>query len=270
MNKHRAAAFFVALQVILAVTMTVPVAAQEGGTKDCSQTSTGQVPIMDLGTDTYQGQEGGLYPGGSNEVPADHEALGLWRASQIVPRDAAGDPDPGGTIVLLSIGVSNTRMEWQNLRRQAVDAVAPDVTIVNGSQPGEDVSTWQDVAGEPWIGIEGLLANNDVTPEQVQAAWIMLPESVDSVAEIPPFPEDAQTYRDELAVVVRNAMDHFPNLQVAYLSSRMYAGYNTTGRPNPEPLAYEEGFGVKWLIGDQIEGDLSLNTDERRGEVEAP
>jgi hypothetical protein len=98
----------------------------------------------------------------------------------------------------------------------------------------------------------------------------MLPDMVADSAEILPFPADAEAYRDQLAVVVRNAMDLYPNLQVAYLSSREYGGYNTSGRPSPEPLAYENGFGVKWLIGDQIAGDMSLNPDARRGSVEAP
>ena len=108
------------------------------------------------------------------------------------------------------------------------------------------------------------------TAEQVQAAWLKLPDIVQSRDEIAPFPTNSLAYRDQLAVVVQNAMDLYPNLHVIYLSTRIYAGYNTSGRPSPEPLAYENGFGVKWLIADQIAGDPTLNADERRGEIEAP
>ena len=40
---------------------------------DCTQISVGKTPLNDLGTGTYQGQQGGLYPGGSNTRPAVHD-----------------------------------------------------------------------------------------------------------------------------------------------------------------------------------------------------
>jgi hypothetical protein len=61
----------------------------------------------------------------------------------------------------------------------------------------------------------------------------------------------------------------FPNLRVAYLSSRIYGGYATT-RLNPEPYAYENAFAVRWLIQNQIKGDAKLNYDPARGEVKSP
>ena len=54
--------------------------------------------------------------------------------------------------------------------------------------------------------------------------------------------------------------DRFPNLKIAYLSSRTYAGYATSPL-NPEPHAYESGFAVKWLIADQIAGKPELSPD---------
>ena len=266
--KSRAAIVVIAIQLSLA--FAAPALAQDQSTIDCTRTSTGEIPITDLGVGTYQGEQGGLYPGGSNDIPADHEALGLWRASQIEPRNEAGEPDPNGTVVLLSIGVSNTRIEYGEFMREVRDTVDADITMVNGAQAGEDIVNWQDTDTHPWRYIDRVLGANGVTAEQVQALWIMLPDMVPEGSEILPFPADAQAYRDQLAVVVRDAMDLYPNLQVAYMSSRAYGGYNTSGRPSPEPLAYENGFGVKWLIGDQIAGDMSLNPDARRGPVEAP
>src|SRR5262249_48641938 len=70
-------------------------------------------------------------------------------------------------------------------------------------------------------------------------------------------------------VVLQNARARFPNLRIAYLGSRIYAGYATT-RLNPEPFAYEGAFAVRWLIQDQIKGDPELNSNPERGAVKAP
>ena len=67
------------------------------------------VPISDLGTDRYQGFEGGLYPGGKNSRPASHEALGRQLAAQVQPLDASGQPSADGKIGLVTIGFSNTQ-----------------------------------------------------------------------------------------------------------------------------------------------------------------
>jgi hypothetical protein len=61
----------------------------------------------------------------------------------------------------------------------------------------------------------------------------------------------------------------FPNLRVAYLSSRIYAGHATTGL-NPEPYAFESAFSVRGLIQEQIQGDPKLNFDSAKGLVQAP
>lgn len=244
--------------------------AQVEPTIDCTLDSIGAIPITDLAGATYQGAEGGLYPGGVNSIPADHAALGLWHASQIEPLDPSGSPDADGAVVLVSIGVSNTRQEFSAFRQIARGVTAPAVLVVNGSQGGEPISSWLSVDDPTWDTIDEKLADANVTPAQVQAAWVKLPERILDVDAIEPFPIDAETYQADLTAVLQNARDRYPNLRVAYLSSRIYGGYNTSGRPSPEPLAYENGFGVKWTIEDQITGSLELNADPRRGEIEAP
>jgi len=49
----------------------------------------------------------------------------------------------------------------------------------------------------------------------------------------------------------------FPNVRIAYLSSRIYGGYAKTGL-NPEPFAWYTGWANKLLIEDQINGDPRL------------
>jgi hypothetical protein len=93
-----------------------------------------------------------------------------------------------------------------------------------------------------------------VAPAQVQVAWIKLANKGPS--------GDLQTHgrkleRDTLAVI-QNAKAKFPNLRIAYLSSRIYGGYSG-GALNPEPSAYESAFAARRLIQDQIGGNAELN-----------
>src|SRR5712691_10533648 len=63
--------------------------------------STGLVPLPDLGKALYQGEQGGLYPGGASVAPTAHQQAGLRLAREITPLDRDGHPAPGGLILLL-------------------------------------------------------------------------------------------------------------------------------------------------------------------------
>jgi hypothetical protein len=72
-----------------------------------------------------------------------------------------------------------------------------------------------------------------------------------------------------LKAIAQNLKTHYPNIKIAYYSSRTRSYLMERGL-SPEPLAYETGFSVKWLIEKQINGDPELNFDPERGEVKAP
>jgi hypothetical protein len=55
-----------------------------------------------------------------------------------------------------------------------------------------------------------------------------------------------------MANIARTLKIRYPNIQIVYFSSRIYAGYATTTL-NPEPYAYESAFAVKWLVQAQID-----------------
>ena len=79
---------------------SIPAQAPEA---NCTRTSVGFTPLMDLGTGTYLGYEGGLYPGAVDQPPEWYDNLGLQYMQQVQPLNSSGQPDPNGRIVLLSI-----------------------------------------------------------------------------------------------------------------------------------------------------------------------
>lgn len=228
-------------------------------------------PLTTLGTEKYQGYEGGLYPGGSNDRPKEHEAAGLAAAKLIRPLGPDGKPAAGGKVVLLSVGMSNTTQEFSTFKRLA-DADKdknPDVVIVDGAQGGMTAARIKDTDSpqgrQYWDVNDRRLEAAGVTREQVQAAWIKQADAGPTQG----FPKYAETLRDELRQVVRLMHGRFPNLKVVYLSGRTYGGYAKTAL-NPEPYAFESGLSVKWLIEEQIKGSNALNPDPAKGPVQAP
>lgn len=229
-------------------------------------------PLPLLGKEKYQGFEGGLYPGGSNERPTGHEKTGLALTKKVRPLDADGKPSTDGTIVLLSVGMSNTTQEFSAFKRLA-DADAgknPRLMIVDGAQGGMTARRIRDADDNDsgtrfWTTVDRRLKAAGVTRRQVQVAWIKQADAGPSQG----FPGYARTLQEELARIVRLMHGRFPNLKLVYLSPRTYAGYART-RLNPEPYAYESGFSVKWLIEQQLKGDPSLNCDTEKGALKAP
>jgi hypothetical protein len=229
--------------------------------------STGLVPLPDLGDGKYKGEQGGLYPGGSNSPPNAHLRAGLQLFRHIVPLDRQGQASDSGRIVLCTIGMSNTTQETRSfLKLAAVEqGLNPKLTIVDCAQGAQTASKIQDPNLPYWKLVKERLANAEVTPQQVQVVWVK--EANGNPTE--PFPEHAKKLQENMVNVLHNLHDKFPNLKIAYLSSRIYGGY-AGGILNPEPYAYEEGFSMKWLIADQIAGKAELNYDPAKGPVRAP
>lgn len=235
--------------------------------QNCANVSIGQVPLNDLGVGSYQGFVGGLYGAGLNEPPTTHRLLGLARMADVTPRDGVGVPSPSGRIVLLSIGMSNTTQEYSTwLATAATDPNKnPAVTIVDGAQGGQDAITISNPAANFWTVVDQRLAAAGVTRQQVQVVW--LKEAIAGVNG--GFPAAAQQLQSLLAQIVGILRQRFPNCALCFCSSRTYAGYATVAL-NPEPYAYESGFAVQWLIGQQMSGDVTLNCDPAAGLVLAP
>ena len=212
---------------------------------DCAKTTTGLTPIAQLGTGSYKGVQGGLYPAGTNTPPAAYAAEGRRAAAEIVPRSATGQPDAAGKVVLLSIGMSNTTQEFSTFVRLAQsDAVRDaDVVIVDGAQGGQDARDWSDPKHATWTQVDARLKKAGVSAAQVQAVWLK-----QAIARpTGDFAPSSATLEAALATIVDNAKARYPNLAQTFLSPRTYAGYATTTL-NPEPYAYETGFAVKRLV----------------------
>jgi len=227
---------------------------------------TGLVPLTDL-TGDYKGEDGGLYGKGQNEPPPELAAAAKAQTAKIQPLDAQGKPSPDGKIVLLSIGMSNTTGEFSAFLpiANADPAKSPKLVIVDGAQGGQTADRIAQNTNPFWTTIEHRLQAAGVTPQQVQVIW--LKEAIAQPRD--GFPAEMVKLKNSLIDDLDIAQSRYPNLRVAYLSSRTYAGYATTAL-NPEPYAYESAFANRWVIEAQMKSEPKLNYDPAKGPVTAP
>ena len=237
----------------------------------------GLVPLSDItGDDRYKDQDGGLYGGGRNVPPQEHLDAALQQARSIGPLDAEGKPDDDGKIVFISVGMSNTTQEFSAFVPLANDdpARSPNVLIVDGAQGGMDAKAWA-VSGrpdrpdsrDPWEALAERLRRAGASDAQVQVAWIK--QARIAPGSIGEFPAHAEEMKEHIVTILHKLKERFPNLRIAYLSSRIYGGYARTPL-NPEPYAYESAFTVRWLIQEQIAGKPELNYDSAQGPIRSP
>jgi hypothetical protein len=238
-------------------------------------------PLNDLGTGLYLNQfQGGLYPNGSNTVPAAHAADGLNRAATIRPLNVQGQPDANGKYVLISIGMSNTTQEfcsqnsaepcasWTFMGQAAADPAVnhSSLAIVNGAQGGKSASYWDSPTDPDYDRIvTDWLTPNGLSEKQVQAAWVKV-ANPDPTVSLPNSTSDAYHLVQQMGDITRAMKVRYPNLQEIFFSSRIYAGYATSPL-NPEPYAYESGLSVKWLIEAQINQMNGGGIDPRAGDL---
>jgi hypothetical protein len=267
-------------------------------------------PIMDMpqpdGTClTYDSFEGGLYENCSDVVPSDHDADGQYIATQIQPLDVNGNPSSTGKVIFVSMGMSNAQNEFAGFLTNASKNRAVNHTTLalsNGAASNQDACFWYPATGAPsclstapnnFDRVAKLLPARGLSMNQVEVAWLknangrqhsyergcqptgtlcvplcdptLSTTCVNSVTNT-----DAVNLESELGDDVRAAKQRWPNLKMAFLTSRMWAGYALPSAGSPEPYAYETGFAVKWLIEaqiiqmrtgviDPIAGDLNYN-----------
>lgn len=258
------------------------------------------IPLTDLGPKAYKGFEGGLYPNGSNRVPAEHAAAGMRLAREVRPLDAEGRPHPNGKIVLTSIGMSNSADEFglfMRVARTSPNVNNTNVVILNGAFGGFTTCYWESANGAPPCSMHSenqfdrvhnsVLWPAGVSEQQVQVVWILeanggpgiqgcgknrfqpckpLCDPQTKGCENDPLYTEALRYEAQLGRILRAAKIRWPNLRLAFLSSRIYAGYAKVPI-SPEPFAYEYGFSVKWLIEAQIKQMQTGSVDPVAGDL---
>ena len=185
----------------------------------CSLTSTGLIPLTDMGNRRYRGYRGGLYPAGAQpplgEVPEEgHDRLAPGAADQRKDRPALDRHVERERGVLRL----QARLRPRRSRRTRTSS------IVDGAQDGFDAHERQ-LEAVYWDNVDSRLAEAGVSAYQVQVVW--LKEAI--AGEHRRFPKDAKALQTSVRKIINTMRFRYPKLRLVYLSSRTYGGYAITG-----------------------------------------
>ncbi len=203
------------------------------------------LPLPVLGTGMYKDRQGGLYPDGLNDPPEAHRAFIRDATTKIKPTA------PDSLIGFLALGISNAAQEFGAfLHDQNANADRnARIVFVDGTEGGQDVEHSIDVdenfLNGYWLNVADKVAAAGLTPEQVRVVWLKTTSKLHTAD----FNKQTAKIRTELVTLMRIIKTHYPEVQITYVSSRIFGGYVD---PPTEPHDYEEGFAFKQLIEDQI------------------
>src|SRR5260370_24196203 len=76
---------------------------------------------------------------------------------------------------------------------------------------------------------DNILKPAGLSEKQVEVAWVQMVTNSPSRA-LPPQDADAYRLKGAIAAALRELKARYPNLQIAYLSSRVYGGYRPATR----------------------------------------
>jgi hypothetical protein len=225
--------------------------------KDCNSPNKGLMPIPDLGSQYYRGFQGGLYAGGGNLPTGVHRSDLLSQSNAIAPLDSNGIAKAGGKIVMIGVGASNPRTEFNAFVSQARSQlnINPSLAFVNTCIGGQGVQKMNDPNDNYWKQAIKTLDSLKLNPLQVQIAWI---ETENTAAADTVFPRAAETLESELRTLLATLYIKFPNLKICYFSPRAYAGFaipaqGGVGKGLLYPRDYYNGWAIKWLIQKTID-----------------
>ena len=202
-------------------------------------------PLTDLGSARYLGFAGGLYPNGENSRPSAYEEAGVALGGTVQPVDKDGNPAGSGKIGMVCIGMSNTSREFsQFIHLVEADARKnPSLRMIDAALGGTSASQMAVLDCDYWKHVDRQLQRFEITGAQVQVVWLKPAQAYETLG----FPEKARRIQNAMHSIIEILTAKFSQLKLVYVSSRIYGGYSKIDL-NPEPIAYESAFGVKWLI----------------------
>lgn len=219
--------------------------------KDCALIRPNYTPLPDLVGQQFRGYSGGLYSNGSNIPPEKHSNAINNILLEIFPRSFNGLPDNNGKIVIIGVGASNPRTEFNEFIRNyyLYPERNPSLALVNTCIGGQGIQKMNQQTDNYWKQAKKIIEDSNYSVNQVQIAWIETDNTQQADTSFPRSPLSLAKEYHQLLVTLRK---EFPQLKLCYLSARGYAGWvsdnQTVGRGLLFPRDYYNGWAIRFLL----------------------
>lgn len=231
----------------------------------CWNDSTGLIPLVDLGTSLYNGHQGGLFPGGTNNIPATHKKKGINIAKGLKPLDTLGNVNyEEGKIIFLGLGASLASNAFNayidSIKIYDFEGMNNCLSVKGMFFGGKDLDQMIDFENNSyWNSVRNKMNDRGDTYEQVQVIWVLQQSFEDTTSDFNFYYDNVL---NKFVTLMQVLKDTFPNLQQVFLSGVHYMGYmdplHFRYDAFVEPHGYWGNIVIKELIAKQISGDPVL------------
>ena len=231
----------------------------------CDNDTTGLKALIDLQTGYYLGYQGGLYPGGKNQMPYAHLSAGMNISRSIMPLDTNGMIDlEDGKMGFICLGASTAGNAFNHFKTvsEMDTTLNPCMKIANCAVGAKGLEIMIDTIANDWYWDDDIMGDVEgagLNRRQVEVAWIMVTSRVDTVLI---WPYQPQSVADKYEALMAIMLAKFPNLKEVFISGFYYGGYADPDKEFYdmiyEPSSYWNNWSVKFVVQRQIEADPDL------------
>lgn len=151
-------------------------------------------------------------------------------------------------IVMVSIGASVQNQVSERLIVRQAELTNPQFKFVNLAQPAKDIDDW--LTQDMWDVADARMLAAGLKNKHVQIVWLQ--EDALSITDTT-FSGRIPLLKDKFLILIDTIKVHYPNVKQIFLSGRQYTGW-TSDPKHTEPIGYYNGWTLKELVEDQING----------------
>lgn len=213
-----------------------------------------RVPLNDPSLFYYNGQASGLYPWGNALDDNDYKNAYMDACAAVHPKNAAGENSDDGKTVLLAIGGSTPGIMYNGLisAQSHEPGFGEDLVTINAGMNGKDLSELRNPGDSYWSDVDELLSGSGVTAQQVEVIFCI----EDNLKITDTTFTRVDSVKLSYIAVLEVIREKFPNCKLFYVGDRGYTGYATDPQ-HYEPIGYLNGWSVKYLVQDYIDGAIN-------------
>ncbi len=218
-----------------------------------NESEASNIPINDPDEFMFEGLHSGLYPWGNSLVDNQYKTDYINISQSIGTLNTLGANTEVGDIVILSLGPSNPHKIYEGIETAEYNDIGfgENINFINGALGGIDFNDILDFTGSYWMNVDSILQTENTTADQIEVIFCIEDDLLNQDTSI----TRAYQIKDNYILLLEEIRLKFPNCVLFLVGDKGYNNYSIAQR-FAEPRGYLNGWGVKLLVEDYINGAL--------------